>query len=74
MALKTNNKLQFIDDTLPRPDAIDPSFGAWGICHILVLLWQGRQMMVITSSLDDTKILANTTNEMTNRVRIGSKH
>ncbi|KAE9598263.1 putative transcription factor interactor and regulator CCHC(Zn) family [Lupinus albus] len=39
MALKTKNKLPFIDGTLPRPKPEYPIFGAWGRCNTLVMAW-----------------------------------
>ncbi|XP_019423017.1 PREDICTED: uncharacterized protein LOC109332489 [Lupinus angustifolius] len=39
MALKTKNKLQFIDGTLPKPSPDQPLFPIWDRCNTLVLSW-----------------------------------
>ena len=39
MALKSKNKLPFINDTSPRPDEHDPLFIAWDKCNTYVVSW-----------------------------------
>ncbi|KAF1894180.1 hypothetical protein Lal_00004102 [Lupinus albus] len=39
MPLKTKNKLQFIDGSLPKLDKTEPLFLAWDRCNTLVLSW-----------------------------------
>ncbi|XP_019457556.1 PREDICTED: uncharacterized protein LOC109357954 [Lupinus angustifolius] len=37
MALKTKNKLQFIDGSLPKSNLEDPNFGVWDRCNTIVM-------------------------------------
>nr|KYP40051.1 hypothetical protein KK1_038633 [Cajanus cajan] len=39
MALKSKNKLQLVDGSLPKPEVEDPSFWAWDRCNTMVLSW-----------------------------------
>ncbi|XP_019447222.1 PREDICTED: uncharacterized protein LOC109350440 [Lupinus angustifolius] len=39
MTLKTKNKLEFIDGSLPKPHKTNPSFSAWDRCNTLVISW-----------------------------------
>ncbi|RDX91660.1 hypothetical protein CR513_26323, partial [Mucuna pruriens] len=39
VALRSKNKFQFVDGTLPRPMATDPNFQAWDRCNTMVLSW-----------------------------------
>uniref|UniRef100_A0A151UDR9 Retrotransposon gag domain-containing protein n=1 Tax=Cajanus cajan TaxID=3821 RepID=A0A151UDR9_CAJCA len=39
MCLKSKNKLQFIDESLPKPANDDSKFLAWDRCNTLVLSW-----------------------------------
>nr|KYP74064.1 hypothetical protein KK1_006732 [Cajanus cajan] len=45
MALKSKNKLQLVDGSLPKLEVGDPSFLAWDRCNTMVLSW-------INNSLD----------------------
>ncbi|RDX57886.1 hypothetical protein CR513_62840, partial [Mucuna pruriens] len=44
VALRSKNKFQFVDGTLPRPVATDPNFQAWDRCNTLVLSWLSRSI------------------------------
>ena len=39
MALKSKNKLRFVEGTIPEPDEADPLFVAWDRCNTFVLAW-----------------------------------
>ncbi|XP_072084592.1 uncharacterized protein [Arachis hypogaea] len=39
LALKSKNKLAFIDGTLPKPPVDDPLFEAWDCCNTFVVSW-----------------------------------
>ncbi|CAN1192604.1 Retrovirus-related Pol polyprotein from transposon TNT 1-94 [Linum perenne] len=39
VALSIKNKMQFIDGTLPMPEATDPNYSAWNRCNFAVLSW-----------------------------------
>ncbi|KAL2346481.1 hypothetical protein Fmac_000481 [Flemingia macrophylla] len=39
MALKSKNKLTFIDGTLPKPEFESATFATWDHCNTLVLSW-----------------------------------
>ncbi|XP_020967516.1 uncharacterized protein LOC110266826 [Arachis ipaensis] len=39
LALKSKNKLAFIDGTLPKPPVDDPLFEAWDRCNTFVVSW-----------------------------------
>ncbi|RDX91664.1 hypothetical protein CR513_26313, partial [Mucuna pruriens] len=44
VALRSKNKFQFVDGTLPRPMATDPNFQAWDRCNTMVLSWLFRSI------------------------------
>ncbi|XP_025625354.1 uncharacterized protein [Arachis hypogaea] len=39
IALKSKNKLGFVDSTLPKPSVDDPNFSAWDKCNTFVVAW-----------------------------------
>ncbi|CAL0312615.1 unnamed protein product [Lupinus luteus] len=39
MALETKNKLEFVNETLPKPLLHDPMYAAWKRCNNLVVSW-----------------------------------
>ena len=39
MALKSKNKLAFIEGTIPKPEENDPFFLAWDRCNTFVMSW-----------------------------------
>lgn len=37
VALRSKNKIKFVDGTLPKPDASDAKFLAWDHCNTMVM-------------------------------------
>jgi hypothetical protein len=61
VALKIKNKLQFINESLPKPKDDDDTFGAWDRCNSLVIAWITQ---TLGPSISESVIWLDTTKEM----------
>lgn len=66
IALRSKNKLRFIDGTLPRPPPNDPIFVAWDRCNTFVLSWVIHSL---EPSILQSMLWIDTASDMWNNLR-----
>jgi hypothetical protein len=66
VALKIKNKLQFINDSLPKPKEDDATYEAWDRCNFFVIPWKNQ---TLSPSISESVIWLKTSKEIWENMR-----